>query len=169
MTQFSVLRSQFSKKHRVPHSKNGSIVLRVGRDATRIASQAMLMATALLTGCSHHTQISTAQSAPPVLTDSATSTGTEPARNPDYGKPPGPGETIAPPPIVSRYVEVGMASWYGPNYNKHRAANGEVYDENGLTAAHRTLPLGSVVRVTNLKNGEKATLKITDRGPFVPD
>jgi rare lipoprotein A len=124
---------------------------------------------ALTVGCSHHTNVSRVPPAPPVLTDGATSTGTEEARNPDYGKAPGPGETIAPPPIVPRYVETGMASWYGPNYNHHRAANGEVYDENGLTAAHRTLPLGSVVRVTNLKNGRQMTLRITDRGPFVPD
>ena len=169
MPRTATLASPSPQKVRMPHSTNGFIVRRVGREIARVGLPAMLLATALLTGCSHHTRISTAQAAPPVLTDSATSTGTEPARNPDYGKPPGPGETIAPPPIVSRYVEVGMASWYGPNYNKHRAANGEVYDENGLTAAHRTLPLGSMVRVTNMKNGEKTTLRITDRGPFVPD
>ena len=124
---------------------------------------------AAASGCSHHTNTARAQPNPPVLTDSASSTGSEIARNPDYGKPPGPGETIAPPPVTSRYVETGMASWYGPNYNHHRAANGEVYDENGLTAAHRTLPLGSLVRITNLNNGRQLTLRITDRGPFVPD
>jgi rare lipoprotein A len=123
----------------------------------------------LMTGCGHHTQVSSTRPNAPVLTDSASSTGTEAVRNPDYGEGPGPGETIAPPPMASRYVEVGMASWYGPNYNKKRGADGNVYDQDGLTAAHRTLPLGSIVRVTNLKNGAKVTLKITDRGPFVTD
>ena len=136
----------------------------------RLLTTCLAMGTCwLATGCSHHTHVSSAQTNPPVLTDSAISTGTEAVRNPDYGEAPGPGETIAPPPVASRYVEVGMASWYGPNYNKKRGADGNVYDQDGMTAAHRTLPLGSIVRVTNLKNGIKTTLRITDRGPFVTD
>lgn len=67
------------------------------------------------------------------------------------------------------YSEVGYASWYGGPYHNRRAANGEIYDMNALTAAHRTLPLNSVVRVTNLKTDEAVTVRITDRGPFVPD
>jgi rare lipoprotein A len=66
------------------------------------------------------------------------------------------------------YTEVGLASWYGPPYNHRRGANGQIYDENALTAAHRTLPLNSLVRVTNLKTGQSAIVRITDRGPFVP-
>jgi rare lipoprotein A len=62
-----------------------------------------------------------------------------------------------------------MASWYGPPYNRRRGANGEVYDENAVSAAHRTLPMGSLVRVTNLQTGQSAVMHITDRGPFVPD
>lgn len=57
-----------------------------------------------------------------------------------------------------------MASWYGPS--GHRAADGSAYDGTGLTAAHKTLPLDSVARVTNLANGESVTVRITDRGPF---
>ena len=60
-----------------------------------------------------------------------------------------------------------MASWYGAPYHNRRAANGEIYDMNAMTAAHRTLPLNSIVRVTNLKTGESAVVRITDRGPFV--
>jgi rare lipoprotein A len=137
----------------------------------RSAFSSLLMAAvcALATGCSHHINVPNSRANLPVLTDSASSTGSEEARNPDYGEGPGPGETIAPPPIISRYVEVGMASWYGPKYNHRRGADGNVYDENGLTAAHRTLPLGSIVRVTNLRNGVHVNLRITDRGPFVPD
>jgi rare lipoprotein A len=61
-------------------------------------------------------------------------------------------------------VETGLASWYGPS--GHRAADGSAYDGNSMTAAHKTLPLGSIVRVTNLVNGEQVMVKITDRGPF---
>ena len=65
-------------------------------------------------------------------------------------------------------VETGLASWYGGPYHNRRAANGEIYDMNAATAAHRTLPLNSVVRVTNLKTGNSTLVRITDRGPFVP-
>ncbi len=60
-----------------------------------------------------------------------------------------------------------MASWYGDPFNGRRAANGEVYDMYQLTAAHRTLPFGAIVRVTNLRNGKQTEVRITDRGPFV--
>lgn len=65
------------------------------------------------------------------------------------------------------YNEVGIASWYGPGFNGKRTANGEVYDMNALTAAHKTLPIPSVVQVTNLENGRTLRLRINDRGPFV--
>jgi len=61
-----------------------------------------------------------------------------------------------------------MASWYGAPYHNRRGSNGEVYDMNAMTAAHLTLPLGSVVRITNLKTEHSAVVRITDRGPFVP-
>jgi rare lipoprotein A len=61
---------------------------------------------------------------------------------------------------------VGIASWYGTS--GRRAANGEAYDQNALTAASRTLPLGAVARVTNLVTGQAVVVRITDRGPFVP-
>ena len=65
------------------------------------------------------------------------------------------------------FTETGTASWYGPPYHNHRASNGELYDMNAMTAAHRTLPLNSVVRVTNLRTGDSALVRITDRGPFI--
>ncbi len=61
-----------------------------------------------------------------------------------------------------------MASWYGAPYHNRRGSNGEVYDMNAMTAAHRTLPLGSIVRITNPSTGHSAVVRITDRGPFVP-
>lgn len=60
-----------------------------------------------------------------------------------------------------------MASWYGAPYHNRRGSNGEIYDMNAMTAAHLTLPLGSIVRITNLKTGHSAVVRITDRGPFV--
>lgn len=64
------------------------------------------------------------------------------------------------------YVEEGIASWYGPDFHGKRTANGERYDMNALTAAHPTLPLPSVVNVTNLDNGRALKLRVNDRGPF---
>jgi len=64
-------------------------------------------------------------------------------------------------------VETGIASWYGPPYAGRKGADGKIYDQNAMTAAHRTLPLGSIVRVTNLSTKQSAVVKITDRGPFV--
>jgi len=70
------------------------------------------------------------------------------------------------PHVDYDYDETGIASWYGPNFDGKLTANGEVYDMNALTAAHRTLPLPSLVEVTNLENGRKIRLRINDRGPF---
>lgn len=72
------------------------------------------------------------------------------------------------PPAVGA-VEVGIASWYGHPYHGRRAANGEVYDMEKLTAAHRTLPFGARLLVTNLSNGADVEVRINDRGPFVGD
>lgn len=65
------------------------------------------------------------------------------------------------------YTGEGNASWYGAPFHGRRASNGEIYDMYKLTAAHRTLPFETLVRVTNLNNGKFTTVRITDRGPFV--
>lgn len=67
------------------------------------------------------------------------------------------------------YDRVGVASWYGPGFHGRRTANGEIFDKDRLSAAHPTLPLPSVVRVTNLANGRTMLLRVNDRGPFVGD
>ena len=67
------------------------------------------------------------------------------------------------------YDEVGTASWYGPTFHGKAAASGETFDENELTAAHPTLPIPSLVRVTNLENGKTVVVRLNDRGPFVDD
>ena len=63
--------------------------------------------------------------------------------------------------------EIGLASWYGPPYTGAKAADGSIYNQNAMTAAHRELPMGSIVRVTNLSNNQSVYVRITDRGPFV--
>ena len=77
------------------------------------------------------------------------------------------GSTTIPQGAKPLSVETGKASWYGPPYHNRRSSNGEIYDMNEFTAAHRTLPLGSTVRVTNLKTNHSTVVRITDRGPFV--
>jgi rare lipoprotein A len=95
---------------------------------------------------------------PPSTNESAkNSTSVPPAHHPKT--PP------APAPVG--YSEEGQASWYGVPFNGRRASNGEIYDMYKLTAAHRTLPFETMVRVTNLNNGKSTTVRITDRGPFV--
>ena len=67
------------------------------------------------------------------------------------------------------YNKTGIASWYGPKFHGKLTANGEIYNQYALTAAHKTLPLPSAVKVTNLKNNKSLVLRINDRGPFVND
>lgn len=119
----------------------------------------------LISGCGHREQTTYAPPPPPITNQNTypqTAESQPPAPEPDQGAE----ETPTGRPI---YSEVGMASWYGPPYDKRRGANGEIYDENAITAAHRTLPMGSLIRVTNLQTGQSAMMRITDRGPFVPN
>ena len=84
--------------------------------------------------------------------------------------PPAPnarGEPAERPVPPSTYVEQGVASWYGIPFHGRQSSSGEVFDMNKFVAAHRTLPFGSVVRVTNLNNGKHTDVRIIDRGPFV--
>jgi len=64
-------------------------------------------------------------------------------------------------------TEEGLASWYGPPYHNHRGANGQIFDQNAFTAAHRTLPMNSLIKVTNVGTGQSVVVRVTDRGPFV--
>ena len=70
------------------------------------------------------------------------------------------------PKVDYDYSETGIASWYGPDFHGKSTANGEVFDQNALTAAHKTLPMPTIVRVTNLENGRSIEVRINDRGPF---
>jgi rare lipoprotein A len=69
--------------------------------------------------------------------------------------------------VAGPYYEVGIASWYGPGFDGNLTANGEVYDMNGISAAHKTLPFGTVVRVVEFSTGKSIVVRINDRGPFI--
>jgi len=137
----------------------------------RLASRTVLIAVALLSaGCggkrpvASHPPTNTQPSAAPA--DSAGG-ATNPATPAAAAARPGKHSKTPPAPAPVGYSEEGNASWYGLPFNGRRASNGEIYDMNKLTAAHRTLPFETVVRVTNLNNGKTTTVRITDRGPFV--
>jgi len=78
-------------------------------------------------------------------------------------------------PLVARQAEpvkpirvwTGKASWYGPGFHGRVTANGEIYDQEGPTAAHRTLPLGSIVRLVDIRTGRARVVRINDRGPYI--
>ena len=137
----------------------------------RIAAVCGCAALMVLAGCSHHAKTAYTPPPPPIPATPS------PVYPPPATSTPGTAARTEPPPsgdglVETRtpiYSETGMASWYGPNYHAHRGANGEVYDQNGISAAHRTLPMGSLIRVTNLQTGQSAVMHVTDRGPFVPD
>ena len=119
-----------------------------------------VMALALLTGCGRHKQAKVQVPPPPSVSQPSSSL---PPEQSDTEQ-----DAVAVPPNAAPvFVETGLASWYGAPYHNRRGSNGEVYDMNAMTAAHRTLPLGSIVRVTNVKTGQSAIVRITDRGPFV--
>lgn len=108
----------------------------------------------------------------PVATEGATSTRGLIARSSDHQKVGRP-YTVAGQTFVPRrddnYDEVGIGSWYGPNFHGRPTANGEVFNQWDMTAAHTTLPIPSIAEVTNLENGRQVIVRINDRGPFVDD
>ncbi len=106
---------------------------------------------------------------PPTTADAAkrSTDVPEPPSTPSAALPASKKNKPAPAPALSGYTEEGSASWYGVPFHGRRASNGEIYDMYKLTAAHRTLPFETMVRVTNLSNGKSTVVRITDRGPFV--
>jgi rare lipoprotein A len=121
----------------------------------------VLLGVALLSACGHKRPQAQVPPPPP-LPSSRNAPATTPPETP------GAGEKIEVPGDAKPIFEqVGLASWYGAPYHNRRGSNGEIYDMNAMTAAHLTLPLGSIARITNLKTGNSAIVRITDRGPFV--
>src|SRR5436190_8514439 len=134
----------------------------------------------LLTACAEKKHARVVPVPPPPISDSRTQAQTQPA--PQVRAPAtnsktqqqsaaesqeAPASVSVPPDAKPISVETGLASWYGAPYHNRRGSNGEVYDMSAMTAAQRTLPLGSIARVTNLKTGHSAVVRITDRGPFI--
>ncbi len=140
---------------------------------------AILLAVLGLSGCGGKKQAKVVPPSPPPIAQP--SAQAVPAPNPPASQHPehspqnaarqpereGEAATGVPDGAKPLSIETGTASWYGAPYHNHRSSNGEIYDMHSLTAAHRTLPLGSTVRVTNLKTGHSTVVRITDRGPFV--
>lgn len=77
------------------------------------------------------------------------------------------GKTYYPIPSARGFTQTGLASWYGAKFHGRPTSNGEIYDMNALTAAHKTLPMNTHLLVTNLENGKETTIRVNDRGPFV--
>ncbi len=130
----------------------------------------VLLTLLLLTACGHPKQARVNVPPPPSAQPAMPAETTSGRANSNAADETG--SDLAEPTIPSGTAplatEIGRASWYGPPYHNRRGSNGEVYNMHAMTAAHRTLPLGSIVRVTNLKTGHAALVRITDRGPFIP-
>ena len=128
-----------------------------------------------VSGCSHRTQSSRLppQSLPPSAQSGQTEAGNvPPSRIPKTPLPHGGVSAEDLDYVVSHkpiYTQVGLATWYTAPYKGRRSANGEVFDDRSMTAANRTLPMGSLIVVTNLQTGQSAAMRIADRGPFVED
>jgi rare lipoprotein A len=129
----------------------------------------------VVSGCSHRRQSSRLppQSLPPASQPGQNEAGNvPPARIPKTPLPRGGVSAEDLDFVLSHkpiYTQVGYATWYTAPYKGRRAANGEVFDDRSLTAANRTLPMGSLIVVTNLQTGQSAAMRIADRGPFVED
>ncbi|HTG29782.1 MAG TPA: septal ring lytic transglycosylase RlpA family protein [Methylomirabilota bacterium] len=122
----------------------------------------------VVSGCASRRPLAASQPPEP----STPETVSESAKNSTSPVSPRPGSAAkrrrdASIPVPAGYEETGEASWYGVPFHGRQASNGEIYDMNKLTAAHRTLPFETMVRVTNERNGKSTVVRITDRGPFV--
>jgi rare lipoprotein A len=124
----------------------------------------------VLTGCGDHKPARASVPPPPPISEPDLPANSADTRAPaNTAVPADPDRDLLGIPSDAKpiSVETGLASWYGAPYHNRRGSNGELYNMHAMTAAHRTLPLGSIIRVTNLKTGHSALVRITDRGPFV--
>jgi len=128
----------------------------------------------VLSGCKHRhvTPLPAPEAAPPQAQAYPPASRPAPARIAPTPAPPG-GVSDEDLEYIQKHKpilsEEGLASWYRAPYAGRRSANGQVFSDDSLTAAHRTLPMGSLITVTNLKTGQSSAMRITDRGPFVED
>jgi rare lipoprotein A len=136
----------------------------------RIAAMSALVAcAALASGCHHQATVAYQPPPPPIIVRRAPPpvVATNDTAKPSAGTPQSTAgfDDISGKPVLT---EFGVASWYGPPYHNRTGADGTVFDQNAMTAAHRTLPMGSTVRVTNVATNQSVLVRVTDRGPFVP-
>jgi peptidoglycan lytic transglycosylase len=127
----------------------------------------ILVLVLLLSGCSHQKTAKVNVPPPPAIqSEPVPEAKTKPKQS---AQPEAEQEDVIGVPGNAKpiFTETGLASWYGPPYHNRRSSNGEIYNMNALTAAHRTVPLGSICRVTNVKTGSSTLVRITDRGPFI--
>lgn len=148
-------------------AKNAEAV--TGEASQRAAVLAMMLGVAALAGCHHQSRVAyqppppvpqrvpMPRPVPPVVARGG-ATESVPQSTDSF-------DDISGKPV---FTEIGQASWYGPPYHNHAAADGSIFDQNAMTAAHRTLPMGSTLRVTNIATNQSVLVRVTDRGPFVP-
>lgn len=150
---------------------------------TGLAWAALAAVLAGASGCSHHRQA--AQTPPPqeLPPPQQSQVYVPPAEQSGQPQPSAPSARIPPTPAPAGGVtaddldyiathkpiltQTGLATWYTAPYKGRRSANGQVFDDEAMTAAHRTLPMGTLIVATNLETGQSAAMRITDRGPFV--
>lgn len=123
-----------------------------------------LLAFTVLAGCASVSPLSKRVHSKPSSGSSHTSSGSYDPKTKPYTVM---GKTYYPLQTAAGYDEVGKASWYGKDFHGKKTANGQIYNMYGVSAAHKTLPLGTKVRVTNLENHRTIELVVNDRGPFV--
>jgi rare lipoprotein A len=161
--------------------RNGATAARRSRGRVLTALAALALALLGASGCSHRKQA--AQAPPPQALPPPQQVYVPPSTESEQPLPTAPAVRIpptpAPPGGVSEedlnfiathrpiLTQTGLATWYTAPYKGRRAANGQVFDDEAMTAAHRTLPMGTLIMATNLETGQSAAMRITDRGPFV--
>src|SRR5579864_1743698 len=157
------------------HDSSGPVIfVRMPKDHLATISIVFIFTLVFLSGCASRHAVANRRQPPPIQDspsateeagNSSSTEGISPAtpsaaRGAKRGRP-------VDLPVPTGYSEEGNASWYGEPFHGRHASNGEIYDMYKLTAAHRTLPFDTMVRVTNLNNGKSTVVRITDRGPFV--
>ena len=138
---------------------------------TKTIAPTLCLMALILVGCSSTTVKENAQDGPPsgppvdisTIPDAVPAPIQVPLKNTPYTLG---GVTYQPLATANGYFETGLASWYGTKFHGKQTANGEIYDLYKMTAAHKTLPLPSYVKVTNVENGHSVVVRVNDRGPF---
>jgi rare lipoprotein A len=169
-TLFLLPVSKFAGRHTMSGASGKHVPDRMLYLRGQLVALSILLLSFLLTSCGEHKQAHVNVPPPPPMSAPDSQTGSVSAEAPVKTTVPTQSDEEAlriPANAKPISVETGLASWYGGPYHNRRGSNGEIYNMNAMTAAHRTLPLGSIVRVINVQSGRSTVVRITDRGPFV--